>query len=378
MNTPGSVKRPRLHYLDGIRGLAALIVALYHAQLFTGRFVPIQQLWPVLQPLGKIISFGYLAVPLFIVLSGYCLAIPVVLHDKKQIKGGFKTYISRRAKRILPPYYFALGLFIIMILCIPVLQTPAQTAWDSKIPMTPIAVITHLLLVHNLKSEWTFKIAGPLWSVATEWQLYFLFPVLLYLWRRFNLLLITLGCILLTIITAVFVGPANTMHLWFLGLFALGVTGANISFSQHADWVKLHQLNWRIIANVSLLITIAILTLSKYIHLSYAVLETVIGFAALILIIYYSKTEIEDKPRPLFQKLLNKRTLIYLGTFSYSVYLIHSPFLGLINLLTLNITMEPGMRWLFMQLVAVPLSIGVSYLFYILIEKRFILTPAKS
>ena len=39
MNTtdlPKQIKRPKLDYLDGLRGLSAMLIAFYHAQLFTG------------------------------------------------------------------------------------------------------------------------------------------------------------------------------------------------------------------------------------------------------------------------------------------------------------------------------------------------------
>ena len=52
---------------------------------------------------------------------------------------------------------------------------------------TPGVIVSHLLLIHNFNPDWHSKIDYPMWSVATEWQIYFLFPlVLLPVWKRFG------------------------------------------------------------------------------------------------------------------------------------------------------------------------------------------------
>src|SRR5689334_14248080 len=87
----------RLAFLDGIRGLAALYVVFHHAYLFTrsDRSSAItQELW------GQ----GRVAVDIFIVLSGFCLMLPVVQSSVKCVPGGFLKYFLRRAARILPAY----------------------------------------------------------------------------------------------------------------------------------------------------------------------------------------------------------------------------------------------------------------------------------
>lgn len=102
----------RIDFLDGIRGASALFVVFFHAMLFTGN--GLQDSHNILLNLIKqVVSIGHISVSIFIVLSGFCLAIPVV-RNNFFLKGGFKTYIERRANRIIMPYYFAL-LFSILL-----------------------------------------------------------------------------------------------------------------------------------------------------------------------------------------------------------------------------------------------------------------------
>ena len=69
---------PRLHYIDGLRGLAMLMVLLYHCWIFGG-------MWSVGPTVGShhlnvapILGFGHIGVNLFLVLSGFCLYWPFV------------------------------------------------------------------------------------------------------------------------------------------------------------------------------------------------------------------------------------------------------------------------------------------------------------
>ena len=69
---------PRLHYIDGLRGLAMLMVLLYHCWIFGG-------MWSIGPTLGghhfnvaPILGFGHIGVNLFLVLSGFCLYWPFV------------------------------------------------------------------------------------------------------------------------------------------------------------------------------------------------------------------------------------------------------------------------------------------------------------
>ncbi len=93
----------RLHRLDGIRGVAALFVVLHHCWLlsFPGYPSNTGPWW-----LGWLI-YGHFAVVVFIVLSGFSLAI-APSRSGWQLRS-VREFARRRAWRILPPYWAALA-----------------------------------------------------------------------------------------------------------------------------------------------------------------------------------------------------------------------------------------------------------------------------
>jgi peptidoglycan/LPS O-acetylase OafA/YrhL len=363
LKTPG-----KFIFLDGIRGFSALFVALYHAQLFTGHTD--DYIHSSLKPLNIFLGYGHFSVAVFIVLSGFCLTIPVAKSEDIRLKGGFSRYIGRRSTRILPPYYFALVLSLILIYSFPILQTISNTVWDSKIPVTASSLISHLLLTHNFSENWILKINGPLWSVATEWQIYFVFPILIYIWRKVNLSLsfsfaIILGCAIALLIPVV--------HSWYLGLFAMGMVSSVICFSKQPLFTLINsRLNWSILSKGATILLFFFLTMLQFKTIHLLISESIVGFLICIILINFTFVEVKSLHKPLVLKLFNTRFAAFIGTFSYSIYLIHSPILGLLNLAGLNYQMSTDIRLLSMLFIAVPFSILISYLFYLLVERRFI------
>ena len=111
---------------------------------------------------------------MFIVLSGFSLALSPARHGWRL--DGVSRFARRRARRILPPYWAALG-FSLAVAWL-VVPPPGQGAPDAK------SVFVNGLLVQNL-------VAAPspnrsFWSIAVEAQLYVLFPLLLLVVRRWG------------------------------------------------------------------------------------------------------------------------------------------------------------------------------------------------
>ena len=172
----------RLKFLDGLRGLAALYIVLYHA---AGDDPPPE---PSLRFLAWFLQFGHYAVGVFIVLSGFCLMLPVVRSADKRLRDGFSGYLKRRMRRILPAYY---GVLTITIACIAfvLLQEPILSGEEAEVlNLSPGTILSHLLMVHNLRESWAQALDPPMWTVALECQIYLLFPLLLLpIWRRFGI-----------------------------------------------------------------------------------------------------------------------------------------------------------------------------------------------
>ena len=104
-------QRAHLDHLDGVRGLAALFVVLHHAWLLTADHFPIAAETGLLGLLTNWLLYGHLAVDVFIVLSGFCLILPVA-RSGGALAGGAAGFYRRRARRILPPYFAALTISV--------------------------------------------------------------------------------------------------------------------------------------------------------------------------------------------------------------------------------------------------------------------------
>src|SRR5215203_1884331 len=111
----GAPPPPRLAFLDGLRGLAASYVVLHHAALL----VPPSGLTGPATVARFLLRHGHYAVAVFIVLSGYCLMLPVARDPLGRLPGGTLAFFGRRARRILPPYYAALVLCWALIALVP-------------------------------------------------------------------------------------------------------------------------------------------------------------------------------------------------------------------------------------------------------------------
>jgi peptidoglycan/LPS O-acetylase OafA/YrhL len=363
--------------LDGIRGLAALYVALFHAMGYAGYLTTVQtQASAPARFIADILDYGTYAVPIFIVLSGFCLMLPLAQRGTTTLPGGVRGYIQRRAWRILPAYYVALLFSLVLIASTPALQTAQNTAWDTKIPVSAGAIIAHLLLIHNFLPDWIFKIDGPMWSVAIEWQIYFLFPtVLLPLMRRTSIVVTVVVAMLISLLPH-FLLPQSInldfMHPWFFALFTMGMAGATVVFSNNPTVARYRTTIPRGWVNTALTLSLlgALIALKEWMGWHDYLAESLVGLIAMGWLIQYASAVRHGGRRSISQRILESRLLVGLGAFSYSIYLIHNPIQALINLELLKVNMSADMRLGLMLGVVTPLALLCSYVFYILVERR--------
>src|SRR5437588_5758665 len=165
---PAAAPAPRIAGLDGIRGLAALFVVVNHVFLptFPGYPVDHAPFWA-----GWFI-YGRFAVVVFIVLSGFSLALSPARHGWRL--DAVSRFAQRRAWRILPAYWGALAFSLAVAWLI--VPQPGHGVPDAR------SVLANGLLVQNIVGAHSPNAA--FWSMAVEAQLYLLFPLLLLLVRR--------------------------------------------------------------------------------------------------------------------------------------------------------------------------------------------------
>ena len=182
-----------LDYLDSLRALAALYVIVQHALLHT-QLTKMKLPW-LQQLLVDSFSFGHYAVDLFIVLSGFCLMLPVVKNNGR-LRTGALQFFKKRARRILPPYYLAMAASLVLIFAI--IGQKTGTHWDESIPVGGKDIFTHLFLIQDLFHDTSSTINHAFWSISVEWRIYFLFPLLVLAWERFGPILTSLFAVIVS------------------------------------------------------------------------------------------------------------------------------------------------------------------------------------
>jgi len=368
----------RLEYLDGLRAVAALYVVLFHTG--NGFLDSERPLHGFARSLQRALSFGHDAVAVFIVLSGYCLMLPVARAEGLLVRG-IPNYIARRAWRILPPYFAALGGSLLLIAVAPVLETPTKTIWQDSFPAFGFGpIVSHLLLIHNLFPAWIHTINGPLWSVATEWQIYFFFPfVLLPIWRRFGagrtlLVAFALGGALTWLVPS----AARSASSWYIGLFGLGMCAAGINFASRPAESRLRErAPWGIISlGMVAAVLCGVTLLIKYWFRFMPYSDALVGAATASVLLYLTPHALRPaQQHPLLLRFLQSGPLVALGRFSYSLYLTHLPIVALCYFGLHRLELTPELEMLSLILLGLPLSVLFSYAFFWVFERRFVGAP---
>ena len=154
---PPLAKSPRLAHvpeLDGIRGVAALMVLCHHL-FFTSVPNPERWSWLVLF-LSRISHAGGNGIDLFFVLSGFLITSLLVL-DRGNPHFYWNFY-WKRALRIFPIYLIALALLLIFL----------PSSWKY--------LLLSLLFLANFAQLFHIAMAGPFWTLAIEEQFYLIWP----------------------------------------------------------------------------------------------------------------------------------------------------------------------------------------------------------
>jgi peptidoglycan/LPS O-acetylase OafA/YrhL len=159
--------------LDGLRGLALLMVVCYHTWLFSW-FTPELQLFGAYVPVDVLPRNGYLGVDLFFTISGFVLAFPHALRalGQEHERQSTSDYAFRRFIKIVPSYALALvATFFFSIEYI----SPADL-WKN--------LATHALFIQNAYVDGFGRANSVFWSLAVEVQFYVIFPLLARAFRR--------------------------------------------------------------------------------------------------------------------------------------------------------------------------------------------------
>ena len=199
---PAGPIRARRHIpaLDGVRGVAILLVLMHHLMLT--------------KPLGAAPWFdslthtGWVGVDLFFVLSGFL--ITGILYDTRTDAGCFRNFIARRVLRIFPLYY---GVLVGVLVIAPAVlrRLPMDASLQaSLLDSTWQPPVNHLglwLYLQNFIGS-SYRAFGHFWSLAVEEHFYLLWPLVIFRFRRVAAIRVCLGLVVAALVARV------VWHLW--------------------------------------------------------------------------------------------------------------------------------------------------------------------
>ncbi len=339
--------------LDGIRGMAILLVMIYHC--FPSGFT----------------RGGWVGVDLFFVLSGFL--ITGILIDSKNKRHYYYHFISRRILRIFPLYYLVL-LIVFFVL-------PAVSR--SMLPPGFTFYTDHQAWFWLYVQNWLYSITGfprshllvHFWSLGVEEQFYLVWPWIVYFSSKKRLISVS---ILLCVVAVIFRSlPASWLPFEFTYRY-LNTLSRMDDLLIGALIAQLIRSNPRLLERLAVpagiicfaifLGAIIIFRSMSFLHLTSV--YTPIGlFMGSLLLLSLSSLQ-------WFRKLMTARVLTFLGKYSYGLYVYHYI---IYILLVYNVTGLVNrhftgffMRMMVPGLITVFFAVVLSVLSYHLFEAHFL------
>ena len=258
----------RIKHIDVLRGIAALLVTIFHLTGSSG-------LSKTAASAGK---YGYVGVEMFFVISGFILPYSMLKSNYKV--RDFGKFMCKRVVRIYPAYIVAILLGIIL----PLLTGRQLIPW--------LDIFTQLTFANSFfHMDW---VSAVFWTLSIEFQFYILIGLAFQAMSSSNAKSVML--ILLVTVFSFFCNTRIMVFYWF-PIFSLGLL----------------IFNWRCLGMPKLHFWLGVAALVALIAFVHGVPEALASLFA-VLFIAFVQLEVRTKANRLF---------FFLGTISYSLYLVH-------------------------------------------------------
>jgi peptidoglycan/LPS O-acetylase OafA/YrhL len=369
----------RLKSVDFLRGSAALAVVLHHAILYSDA-PPTGALW--FRALHTLLGYGYLGVPLFFVISGFCI------HQqwtRKYAEAGrqdlsFVGFWKRRLHRLYPPYAVVLCLSMSLVV-VAYFVGKSVALVDSYPEPRPrwmlIDFVAHLGMLHGFHPILD-KAGGnpPFWTLAREEYFYVMYFGLLMSRRYWGLVasfagVVVAGLAFPLMMRAVIsegsswwsIVTSSAIVLWVQWCFGM------VAVEAHYGLLKLPR--WCASGWLVPLWAASALVIDRYFVLFSPLLW---GLTFFTLLNFCLKVERSNR----WPKLTVIRWLSGVGLFSYSLYLVHNPVRAVVKQLlgSWAATSNPFAYCFFALLMAIA-GYYSGKAFFSLVERRFLNTNRK-
>ncbi len=316
-----------IHSLTPLRGIAALLVLVYHYHIFIA---------PITTPgHDALITRWYIMVDFFFILSGF-----IITHVyQKKFETGFqwpvfKKFMLARFARLYPLHILTLIFMVLIYLLFKTTGTFDSLSPYSKVAFNLEAISHNILLTQSLGflSEPTWN--TPSWSISAEWWTYLLFPLLVLIfnpkkqWIKWAALIV----VILGYLSIMFYFQPQQYQLRALDFEGISTLPNTIDVMVGSSLLRCicgfilgvlvyHAYSARtalqLVSRSSFFVIITLITLLGWHFSLLPDLVSVLLFALIILSASYNDGKIKQ--------ILNRRSLQFLGEISYSVYMIHFP-----------------------------------------------------
>ena len=343
----------KLTYLDALRGYAILGVILTHTtRKFHG---------DISEALYQFGIQGSRGVQLFFIVSAFTLFYSLEKHSASR-QFSIPDFYIKRFFRIVPMFYFALLFYIIFDLV-----SDALGIYSSYPEVSIHLLLSTITFTSVLHPDWLFSLVPGGWSISNEFLFYLCIPFLFYWIRTPRIAFIfvvvsTLGSIALHSVlgsTSPFSEVTSYLFYWFpnqLSIFLMGIAlffvGKKYKFSLVA---------YRSFTALSILF-ILILGITPYDMSSLMPKHVLFGLTFCLLALGLSGAP---------NRILDNRLIQFIGTISFSIYLVHFFVLDIVNYVlldTLTSSMTAMNALLIIFLTTLLISILFAYVTYRLIE----------
>lgn len=352
-----AAKKERFHFLDGLRGLASLMIVIHHA--FTANVVKFLD-HAGLHAMGFYVAyFTQSGVELFFVLSGVVLLRPYLRKERTFNTG---DYFYRRLRRIYPPYFFALLFGYGVVWLIRAYPDWYSNLWQwADLSLKQFASQTVII---NFDGYY-YNLAW--WSLGIEVLFYMLVPLCIFTFparekispvKMWLMLLITLiiSVALQLWLTKYYPQRYDYRHLvpniyqaiCYPVCFLLGILLAAKDFDNKVAAAF-------VVAGTSLVI--ASIHYLPIVNTGYGFL-----YAGLIILAFNKQS---------LKKFLSKPLMIWLGERSYSLFLIHFSVFYLTDYMVAHFTPERNAAYgIITRLIGIPVALFAAMLLFSFVERK--------
>lgn len=289
----------RISHLDGLRGLAILMVFLYHAyarwnellgyDLFVGN--------------GGVVKHFHLGVNLFFLISGFVILFSL------QRASSFVLFIYRRWLRLFPAMLICT---VIIVLTAGIFdeRVSGDRSWTAILP--GLFFLDPYVLNQITGIEFS-NLDGPFWSIYVEMKFYVFAAIFYFMLGNRNMVHAVLACYL----------------AWLLGGMLQNVTGSRLVQLGHSvlESLDFQYFGW-FAAGAAVFVGFKDHRPIWYVYggvvgLSVAVFELHSSVTTLALMIVIMTTFIASMVSESLQKLMASKWLLWFGFISYPLYLLH-------------------------------------------------------